>query len=102
MSSRTYIQQETTIIHKTKRTTKTVSIFDDYSQGSICLDDYRDTFCEDDMELLLFVLEAVKDGGLETVDTIVSSAFEDEKGMYIEGTWYDWEQIQPVFEKTGY
>lgn len=102
MSSRAYIQQETTIIHKTKQTTKTVSIFDDYGQGSICLGNYRDTFYEDDLELLLFVLETVKTGGLEAVDSILSSVFEDEKGMYIEGTWYDWEQIIPVFEKAGY
>ena len=100
MSNKATIQQETTIIHKTKQTTKIVSVFDDYGQGSISLDGYSDTFYDDDLELLSFVLEAVKTGGLEAVDTVLSSVFENEKGMDIEDTWYEWEQIKPVFEKA--
>ena len=100
MSNKAYIQQVTTITHKTKQTTKSVSIFDDYSQGSICLDDYRDTFFEDDMELLLFVLKTVKTVGLEDVNNVLDSVYGNKKGIFIEGTWYDWEQVEPVFEKT--
>lgn len=100
MSSKTYIQQVTTIIHKTKETAKSVSIFDDYSQGSICLEDSRTTFFEDDMELLLFVLETVKTVGLDDVNDVLDSVYANKKGMSIEDTWYDWEQIEPVFEKA--
>ena len=102
MSNRATIQQETTIIHKTQQTTKSVCVFDSYGEGCICLDDYCDTFYENDMELLLFVLETVKNGEHELIDTILSYAYENENGMYIEGKWYNWEKIQPVFEKAGY
>jgi hypothetical protein len=100
MSSKAYIQQVTTIIHKTKETAKSVSVFDDYGQGSICLDDYRNTFFEDDMELLLFVLEKAKTVGLDDVNDVLDSVYGNKKGMNIEGTWYGWEQIEPVFEKA--
>ena len=102
MSNKVIIQQETTITHKTKATTKSVVVYDDYGAGSICLDEYCDTFYEDDIELLLFVLETVRTGASEAVDTILSSVYEDEKGMEIEGTWYNWEQIKPVYQKAGY
>lgn len=100
MSNKAYIQQVTTTTHKTKQTTKSVSVFDDYDQGSICLDDHRDTFFEDDMELLLFVLETVKTVGLEDVNDVLDSVYGNKKGMVIEDTWYDWDQIEPVFEKV--
>ena len=100
MSNKAYIQQVTTITHKTKQTTKSVSIFDDYSQGSICLGDYRNTFFEDDMELLLFVLEKIKTVGLDDVNDVLDSVYANKKGIVIEDTWYDWEQIEPVFEKA--
>lgn len=99
MSNRAYIQQETTIRHKTNKIMKTVVVFDDYNQGSILLDEYQDSFFEDDLELLEFTLVAIKSGGLEAVDDVLSSVFEDEKGMIIEDSWYQWEQIKPVFEK---
>ena len=102
MSNRASIQQETTIVNKTKETTKSVAIYDDYAEGNICLDDYCDSFYDDDFELLLFVLETIKNGEHEAVDTILSSVFENEKGMYIEGKWYGWKQIEPVFQKAGY
>ena len=102
MSNRATIQQETTIIHKTQQATKSVCVFDEYGQGSICLDSYCDTFYEDDLELLLFVLETVKAGWLEAVEGVVNAVYENENGMVIEGTWYNWEQVKPVFEKAGY
>lgn len=102
MSNQAYIQQETITVHKTQQITKKVSVFDDYGEGYICLDSYCDTFYEDDLELLLFVLETVKNGEYEAVDTILSYVYENEKGMYIEGTWYNWEQIKPIFQKAGY
>lgn len=96
MSNKAYIQQITTITHKTKETTKSVSVFDDYEQGSILLE----KFFEDDMELLMFVLEKAKTVGLDDVNEVLDSVYGNKKGMDIEGTWYDWEQIEPVFEKT--
>ena len=100
MSNRAYIQQQTVIVHKTKKSSKSVAVFDDYGQGSICLDVYCDEFYSNDMELLAFVLEAIKDGGLGAVNDVLDSVYGNKTGLYIEDTWYDWSQIEPVFEKS--
>jgi len=102
MSNRATIKQETTIAYKSKDETKSVCIFDNYGEGSICLDDYCDTFYEDDLELLMFVLETVKTPGFTIIHAVLDFVFEHENGMYIDDTWYNWEQIQPVFKKAGY
>ncbi len=98
--SKAYIQQQTIIIHKSKQTTKAVAVFDDYGQGSICLDDYCDDFYKDDMELLAFVLETAKGVGMGDVNDVLDSVYGNKTGMHIEDTWYDWKQIEPVFEKS--
>ncbi len=101
MSNRASIQQETIIVHKTGQTSHCVSVFDNYGQGSICLENYSDSFYEDDLELLLFVLERVQeDNGIQSVQQVLEHVFEYKTGIYIEGTWYDWEQIKPVFDKV--
>jgi hypothetical protein len=96
MSNKAYIQQETTIVHKTKKSSKSVSVYDSHGQGSISLD----KFYEDDMELLVFLLEAVKGGGLDNVNDVLDSVYANKRGMVIEDIWYDWEQIETVFEKS--
>jgi hypothetical protein len=102
MSNRAYIQQETIIIYKTKQATKSVCVYDDFWQGSIYLLDYVNTFFDDDLELLLFVLQVVRTGTLEAIDNVLISVFENETGIYIEDSWYDWDKIKPFFEKAGF
>lgn len=46
MSNRASIQQETIIVHKTGQKSHCVSVFDNYGQGSICLENYSDSFYE--------------------------------------------------------
>jgi hypothetical protein len=93
MSNRAVIQQETRIIYKTNQAFKSIVIFDDYNYGSILLDD----FFEDDMELLEFVLKTLKEGNREAVDSVLSNVYENEHGLEIENTWYDWKDVEPVF-----
>jgi len=94
MSNKAVIQQVTTITHKTKETSKSVSVFDDYEQGSILLDEFFD----DDMELLKFVIKESQKPELQAVYDVLDSVYAYKKGLEIEGTWYDWEQIEPFFE----
>jgi len=101
MSNRASIQQETITVHKTGQKSNCVSVFDDYGQGTICLEDYSDSFYEDDLELLLFVLERVQeDDGIQSVQQVLDHVFECQTGISIEGTWYEWEQIKHVFDKV--
>ncbi|MBN2286884.1 MAG: hypothetical protein JXI43_10585 [Tissierellales bacterium] len=100
MSNRAYIQQETKRIKKTRKSTGIVNVFDDYAEGSICLDDYEDEFYSDDFELLQFVLEVVRDEGNPNIEAILAYVQEHERGLFIEGNWYTWEQVKPVFEKV--
>lgn len=103
MSNRASIQQETLIVHKTGKKYNNVNVFDDYGHDSIPLDDYFDTFYEDDMELLQFVLERIKEGDcFDAVASVIDHVAETQKGMYIEGTWYDWEEIKKVFDKVDF
>ena len=76
--------------------------FDDYGQGSICLNSFCDNFYEDDMELLEFVLETVRTGEYEAVDAVLSSVYEDEKGMYIEGNMVPaGSRLSPPLKRSG-
>lgn len=100
MGNHAYIQQERKIIQKTKETVDLVNVFDDYGEGSICLDDYDDEFYSDDLELLQSVLEIVRDEGNPAIEAVLSYVQEHERHLCIEGTWYSWEQIKPVFDKV--
>ncbi len=100
MSNRAYIQQERRIIQETKETVDLINVFDDYAEGSICLDDYDDEFYSDDLELLQSVLEIVRDEDKPEIEAILSYVQEHERSICIEGNWYQWEQIKPVFDKV--
>ena len=62
-------------------------IYDDYSSE---YNNLLDTPIDDDLDLLA---QAIEDSH-EMLDFVR----ENETGVDINGTWYDWEEIQPVFE----
>ena len=95
MSNRASICQETVKQYKNGQESKVISVFDDYGQGSISVE----SFSDDNMEVLAMVMREVQEGGLDNVETILDSVVSNEKGLYIEGTWYDWKEIKPVFDK---
>jgi hypothetical protein len=103
MSNQASIQQDTTTVKRTRRKYKNVSVFDDYGKGTIHLDTYCDTFYEDDLELLLFVLERIKEGDVsQEVEAVIDYVYENQKGITIEGTLYGWDKIKSVFDKVKY
>ena len=95
MSNRASICQETVKQYENGQESKVISVFDDYGQGSISVE----SFSDDNMEVLAMVMREVQEGGLDNVETILDSVVSNEKGLYIEGTWYDWKEIKPVFDK---
>lgn len=100
MSNKANIQQQTATVRHTGETSKEVVVFDDYGIGIINLDSYSDNFYDDDLELLATVVQVVDEGGLDNIRGILDNVQENETGIYIEGTWYDWEEIKQVFEKS--
>ncbi len=75
------------------------------SYGFVMSDDYatafNDTFTkeqvaiEDDVDLLQMVMEHTD--GDEAFEGLFNSMYESEKGLSINGTWYDYEEIAVVF-----
>ncbi len=108
MSNQAFIEQRTiTTRHNGEEVNKEICICDDYGSGSIDLTEDYDSFYDDDMELLEMVLNSVfnEDSSIKTefnIIDILNNVKNNERGIYIEGTWYDWEDIKPVFEKVGY
>ena len=98
MSNRAYIQQQTATVRHTGETSKEVVVFDDYGIGVISLDSYSDNFYDDDLELLATVVQVVEEGGLDNIRGILDQVQEVETGIFIEGTWHDWEKIKHIFE----
>lgn len=100
MSNRANIQQETVTVRHTGETSKVIEVFDNYGQGSIAIEtcDLED-FVDNELELLALVFQAIETGGLDNIATILTSVQENETGMSIEGTWYDWEELKPIFDK---
>lgn len=65
-------------------------IYDDYGQTYNNLGEAP----ENDLELLEFV----KQNGDDVSNTIMNFIHEDEKGIEINGTWYDWDEIKHLWQ----
>ena len=67
--------------------------------GALVYDDYGNTFLqfesviEDDMDLLKMVNKSEND----IAQAIISHVKENEKGIKISGTYYDWDEISHIF-----
>jgi hypothetical protein len=99
MSNRATIIQQTTTIKYNGQESKEIVVADDYAMGTIDLDS-SDTFYEDDLELLAMVVQSIAEGGFDAITGVLDHVQECERGMNIEGTWYDWEEIKHVLGKS--
>ena len=100
MSNRATIIQQTATIKYNGQKSKEVVVSDDYGMGTINLDSYSDTFYEDDLEILAVVVQSIAEGGFDAITGVLDHVQECERGMNIEGTWYDWEDIKHVLGKS--
>ena len=102
MSNRATIVQQTTTIKYNGQENKEIVVSDDYAMGTISLDSVSatDTFYENDLELLAAVVKVIAEGGFDAITGILEHVQECVKGISIEGTWYDWEEIRDVLEKS--
>lgn len=98
MSNNVNIIQQTTIEKCSGRKNKEIVVSDDYEMGTINIEGRSDTFYDDDLELLKMVIHIAKEDGLESIRNILTNLQENERGMNIEGTWYDWDEIKDILE----
>ena len=102
MSNRTFIHQQTVIVRHSKAISKEIIVFDDYETGTIDLIDIEfNDFIDDDLELLSIVVQTAKLPGFQAIAAILDHIQETEKGIFIEGIWYDWEEIKHVFRNNN-
>jgi hypothetical protein len=65
-----------------------------YDDEGCFYDNSWDEIPDDDMEVLRLTMERASDD-IRTVLCCVSGA---ERGLFIGGKWYDWEQVKPYLE----
>ncbi len=100
MSNTAYIKQGTFEVRHNGEKSKRVIFYDDYGTEYILLDLYGESFYDDDIELLDFIMglcqsEDCYDNARDILDNIE----ENESGMFINGEFYDWEQLKPLFKE---
>lgn len=99
MSNRAIVSQITETEYKSGKSCKTVHISD--SDGIVTVDlgelTDTDTFFENELDLLGELLNWAKDYGNSYLDSLFNWITSDEKGMSIDGTWYDWDEIKEIF-----
>jgi hypothetical protein len=101
MSNRANIIQQTTIEKHSGRESKEVVVSDDYGMGVIDLEGRSDTFYDNDLELLKMVIHIITEDGLESINHVLINVQDNERGMNIEGTWYDWDEIKDILEANN-
>lgn len=68
-----------------------VRVHDDYA---MTFDDSWEAIPEDDLEILARVLKEAD----EATQAILASVQENQRGCYLGGSWYTWEEIKSLWE----
>jgi len=100
MSNTVYIKQGIFEVRHNGDKEKFVVIQDNYGAEYICFDLYCDDFYDDDLELLDFIMKICQSGdGKDNAREILDSIEERELGMFINGEYYNWEELESLFRK---
>lgn len=97
MSNRVNIERRKIEKIRTGRTWFEVYISDDYNSGSIEFN----SLLENDLDLLKECLSVqYLSQYCKEVSSLLDHIDEFERGVYIDDTWYDWEEIKHVFKEV--
>ena len=99
MSNTAYIKQGTFEVRHNGEKQRFVIIQDNYGSEYIGLDIYCDTFYDNDLELLDFIMGLCQSENRDNARGILEGIEENEFGMFINGEYYDWEKLEPLFKK---
>ncbi len=100
MSNTAIIEQRTIIIKWNRATEKEIFISDNYANGTILLIDKN--LYDNKLDMLEIILEEIKDADYPGIRGVLDYVKEEKKGISIDGVWYEWIDIRPIFDKVGY
>lgn len=66
-----------------------------YDDEGCFYDNSWESIPDDDLEVLRIAYQQASTG----VSELLAYVYESEKGLYIGGTWYEWDEIKSVFEQ---
>ncbi len=99
MSNTAYIKQGTFEVRHNGEKQRFIVIQDNYGAEYIGLDLYGDRFYDDDLELLDFIMGLCQTEDRDSAKDILDNIEENESGIFINGEFYDWEQLKSLFRK---
>ena len=99
MSNTAYLKQGTFEVRHSNDKQSFAVLQDNYGSEYIGLDLYCDTFYDDDIELLDFIMDVCQtEEGRNSGKDILDNIEENKCGMFINGEFYEWEQIKESFK----
>jgi len=100
MSNRIYLEAREIKILKTGETWQELHISDDYSCFSLDTAINGEEFIipDDDLGKLKAIIDFHKEGGGEDLNGIINYLQSEERGILIEDTYYEWEEIKHLFK----
>jgi hypothetical protein len=93
MSNRANLERQKVTKIKTGETLNQLLLFDDYGENTYIVESIPD----DDLECLIECIKQHKEEQYR--QGVLDNTYESEKGISIDGTWYDWEEIYPLFKE---
>ena len=99
MSNTAYIKQGTFTCRHDGEKSKRVIFYDGYGTEYILLDFYGESFYDDDIELLDFIMGLCQTEDRDNARAILDNIEEIKCGMFINGEFYDWEKLKPLFKE---
>lgn len=100
--NRAHIQQETKIIRHNNRSYERVVVYDDYSGDHLNLSDASKVvldFFDNPIDVLKFVLREIDNNGYPYAENIIQNTIDNRDGMWIEGEYFVWEKLYPIFKE---
>ena len=92
--NRAYIEQSSTTRDHDGNKSVTISVYDDYANGTVTVESRFD----DDLELLQYCKDMASDEDASVCD-VIDGILEYGIGVTINGVDYTWNQIEHIFEE---
>jgi len=104
MSSTAHIQQETVVVKHSGEKRFEVAVFDDFGSEHVDVDVLNDekTFYDDTVELLKALVGLAKGDEYPTLTAILEHIRDQAVGVFVEGLYHPWEQVERVFRESGF
>ena len=93
MSNRANLEREEVKKIRTGIVQKQLVLFDDYGENTYIVE----TIPNEDLACLEICIQQHTEE--QYTQGVLENIYEEEKGINIDDTWYDWKEIYPIFKK---